>query len=134
MKSVLLALVICIAPIPLPVAAQDPPQLGDPVQLPPGFSLDMDSPVRILEEFVIRGLALLRDHVEINQRFKEGSNGEDMQGELEVKVYPKGKTQSEEALRGNGAFEFSRPLGGLHFRFDFDFSPGLSDRRSEDYI
>ena len=133
MKSFLLALVIWVT-LPLCVAAQDPPRIGDSEQSPLEFSLDMDSPARLLEELVDRGLALLRDHIEIKQRYKEGPNGEDIKGELEVKVYPKGRTQSDEALRGNGAFEFSRPLGGLHFRFDFNFSPSLNERRLEDYL
>ena len=40
----------------------------------------------------------------------------------------------DEALKGYGAFEFSQAARGLHLRFDFNLSPGLNDRRLDDYL
>lgn len=134
MKSILLALVIWTALAGLPVSAQGMTTFFDQEVPRMGFGLDTENPVWILEELIDRGMAFVRDHVEISKRYQKGTNGEDIQGELQIKVYPKGKTQSEESFRGNGSFEFSRPLGGLHLRFDFDFSPNPDDRRLEDYL
>ena len=134
MKSLLLAILSCIALAPLPTAAQDLPDLG--IREIPGltFGFDPENPGQALEDLVERGMAFVRDHVEITQRYQEGPTGSDVSGELSVKVYPDGKRRSDNSVGGKGSFELSRRLGGLHLKFDLNLTPNPSDRQFEDYL
>ena len=134
MKSLLLSLILCTALAPPPSAAQDTSGLGDRGTSPLAFELDGDDAVWLLEKLVERWMAFVRDHVEIKKRYHEGPSGDDVSGEIQVKVYPEGKGQSDESLSGKGRFEFSRRPNDLRLRFDLDLSPGPNARRPEDYL
>jgi len=134
MKLLLSALLLCAALTPVPVTAQDLSEFGVQEMLALGSVSETDNLGRILDDLVGRGLAFVRDHVEITQRYHEGRTGDNIGGEMEIKVYPQGKEQSEESFKGIGSFEFTRRPGGVHLRFDFNVLSPPPERRLDDYL
>jgi hypothetical protein len=95
------------------------------------LELDPEDMPRVLGEVLERGMAYLRDHVEIKKRRYDGGTGKDTRGELEVKIYPEGKEHPDSAVGGKGAYEYSGE-GNLHLRFDINLSP--ERRQLDDYL
>jgi hypothetical protein len=95
------------------------------------LELDPDDMPRVLGEILERGMAFLRDHVEIKKRHFDGESGKETRGELEVKLYPEGKDHPDSAVGGKGTYEYSGE-GNLHLRFDIRLTP--ERRRLDEYL
>jgi len=134
MRSFLLSAILCGALAPYPAAAQNLPDFGGGDIPGMTFGFDPEDPARAVEELIERGLAFLRDHIEITQRYHQGPGEDNSKGELNVKVYPEGKRQPDNSVGGKGSFELSHRQDGLHFRFDLNLTPSSSDRQLEDYL
>jgi hypothetical protein len=88
-------------------------------------SFDPDQPFReslgthALRSLLNRALDILEDHVQIDGQLSESDPKGDQRGRLELKLYPKGKSKSDEHLKAEGWFSHSPESGwhDFHFRF-----------------
>jgi hypothetical protein len=82
-------------------------------------SFDPDQPFReslstqLLRSMLNRAMDALEDHLQIDGTLAPANPQGDQQGHLELKLYPKGKSKSDEHVKAEGWFSFS-PESGLH--------------------
>ena len=82
---------------------------------------DLDDAARFLGQLYRRGVEILEDHVEVHGAFFPDKNGE-QRGHLSLKVYPKGKSHSDESMKAEGSFGITTTPEEDHIHFDFKFS------------
>lgn len=88
-------------------------------------SFDPDQPFRyafsshILRGLLNQALDLVEDRLEVAGEVSGPNSKGDRSGRVQLKLYPKGKSQSDEHLKAEGWFHFSRDTGrhDFHFRF-----------------
>lgn len=109
MPSVVLLVLLVLAPI---VGAQT----ADAAE---GPSFDPDQPFReslsthLLRSMLNRALDALEDHLQIDGTLAPADPHGDQKGRLELKLYPKGKSKSDEHVKAEGWFSLS-PESGVH--------------------
>jgi len=88
-------------------------------------SFDPDQPFdqafssQMLRTLLNKALDILDDHFEVAGGLSHADSKNDQSGRLQLKIYPKGKSHSDEHLKAEGSFRFSPGSGqhDLHFRF-----------------
>jgi len=88
-------------------------------------SFDPDQPFdqafssQMLRTLLNKALDILDDHLEVAGGLSHADSKNDQSGRLQLKIYPKGKSHSDEHLKAEGSFRFSPDSGqhDLHFRF-----------------
>ncbi len=132
MKRLLSAFILSIALVPQSAVAQDLPKFGDESRL--GLQFNLFDATRMLGEMIQRGHSFIRDHLEIQGRYREDPFKDDVKGEMQLKVYPHGKQEPEDCMTGQGTFELLRRPGELRFHFDVNISPGLKAQPGEEHL
>lgn len=106
-------------------------------------SFDPDQPFRqtfnstMLRAMLNRTLDLIEDHIEIVGDVDRKDPSGEQKGRFSLKVYPKGKSQSDEHVAAEGWFRFSPDLGrqDFHLRFQGPHeSSGLPSSPPEDVL
>jgi hypothetical protein len=88
-------------------------------------SFDPDQPFnqtfssQMLRTLLNKALDILEDHIEVGGDLSPADSTKDQSGRLQLRIYPKGKSRSDEHLKAEGSFRFSPDSGqhDLHFRF-----------------
>ncbi len=100
-------------------------------------SFDPDQPfqeslsTQMLRSLLNRALDALEDHIQIDGMLAPADTQGDQKGHLELKLYPKGKSKSDEHLKAEGWFSLS-PESGMHdFHLRFQNPRERSVPRSE---
>ena len=72
-----------------------------------------------LRSLLNRALDAVEDHIELNGRLRSGDPAGDREGRLELKLYPRGKSRSNEHIGAEGSFRFSPDTGNAELKFRF---------------
>jgi hypothetical protein len=106
-------------------------------------SFDPDQPFRqafsssLLRAMVNKTLDLIEDHLEIAGDMAQRDAGGEQEGRFRLKVYPKGKSRSDEHLAAEGWFRLSPDLGRQDFHLRLEGQPsssGLPSSRAADVL
>lgn len=106
-------------------------------------SFDPDQPFRqafssqMLRTFLNRALDVLDDYIEAAGDVSAPNSEGDQSGRLQLKFYPKGKSQSDEHLKAEGWFRFSPDSGrhDFHFRLQRpEDSPRMAPQQPGDVL
>lgn len=95
-------------------------------------SFDPDQPFRhaftstMLRAMLNHTLDLIEDHLEIAGDVAQPDSGGEQEGRFTVKVYPKGKSRSDEHLAAEGWFRLSPDLGRQDFHLRLERPPHSS--------
>ena len=125
MKTLLLAVLLAVAPIPL--------WAGEPASNDQG-GFDFDQPFDdamakgLLRSLLNRALDAIEDHVEVRGKLRHGAQTGEDEGRMEVRVYPRGKSQSGDHVTAEGWFRFSPDLLNNEMTFRFRSSQDPPDR------
>ncbi|MGH7233045.1 MAG: hypothetical protein ACREJU_17060, partial [Nitrospiraceae bacterium] len=84
-------------------------------------ALDFADTTRFMEELYRRSVDAWHDHVEFEGHLQPGQNGE-RGGYLSLKLYPRGKAQSDESMTAETWVGFSNKPKEEHLHFDFKLS------------
>jgi hypothetical protein len=96
-------------------------------------SFDPDQPFRqsfssqMLRTLLNQALDILDDHLEVAGDVSGSDSTTDQTGRLQLKIYPKGKSQSKEHLNAEGWFRFAPDSGQHDFHFRFQEPRDSSD-------
>jgi len=89
-------------------------------------SFDPDQPFhqafssQMLRTWVNQALDVLEDHVQISGDLSNSGGRGDQQGRFELKLYPKGKSQSHDHVKAEGWFHVSPEAGRQDFHLRFE--------------
>jgi hypothetical protein len=133
MSRTLLTIIAAVVFSSLPAWAADD-HLGSKGGLFPFGELDLNKAQRFLEQIYKSGADLLAEHVEVEGTWRPSSGSGEQSGRLKLKLYPKGKTRSEESLNAETWFRFEPKDHHLHFDFKFFQQPPSQPFTPEDYI
>jgi hypothetical protein len=106
-------------------------------------TFDFDQPFDIavskqfLRSMLNRALDVVEDHLEWGGNIRRGAQEGDQEGRFELKLYPQGKSHSEEHVGAEGSFRFSPEAGNNEFilRFKSSKEPsGSSTSDPADYL
>jgi hypothetical protein len=87
-----------------------------------------------IEELYRRGLDALGDHLEVDGAFHPHDQTGERWGRLSLKLYPKGRRESEEHLRAETWFKFSTQPGDHRLHFDFSLSKDRPTSLPDEYL
>jgi len=124
---IILAAVITLGALPAPVqAAQDDVSLD--------LSEILTDTGRALTKAIEQGLAAIQDHVEITADSKTGSSQDERSTQLRLRLFPKGRSESDEQMGADTTLNYSLSPEHPHFNFRFRLLPLKPDRNPDDYI
>ena len=124
-------LMLTVASLALPAWAEDRSSTPPRVDHQSEVSVDVEKAVNFVEQLFRRGLETLQDHVEVESGVRPGQKGERW-GHLSLRLYPKGKSRSDERMEAETWLGFAGRPEEDHFRFDFKLSKRLPSRFSPD--
>ena len=75
-----------------------------------------------LRSLLDRAIGAVEDHIEVNGKLRRGDHGGDREGRLELKLYPNGKSRSDEHVGAEWSFRFSPDAGNTEFNLRFKSS------------
>lgn len=81
------------------------------------FRFDLDSGLATLREWMTMADRLVKEHVDLRGEFQSGRSEEERSGRLQFKFYPKGRSQSHEAVEAETMFKSQD--GRFSFQFQF---------------
>ena len=125
MKILLLAVLLAVAPASLWAGETTLKDQG-------GF--DFDQPFDeamakgVLRSILNRALDAIEDHVEMRGKLRHGARNGEEEGRLELRVYPRGKSQSDDHVAAEGWFRFSPGLLNNELTLRFRSSQDPVDR------
>jgi hypothetical protein len=95
------------------------PALAQAPSFDPDQPFDQAFSSQMLRTLLNKALDILEDHIEVAGDLSPADSTKDQGGRLQLKIYPKGKSRSDEHLKAEGSFRFSPDSGqhDLHFRF-----------------
>jgi hypothetical protein len=106
---------------------------GDKQPISDEGTFDFDQPFeaaiskQFLRSLLNRALDVVEDHVEWRGNVRKGAEDGDREGRFELRLYPQGKSHSEEHVRAEGSFRFSPEAGNnelsLRFKSSKESSP-----------
>ncbi|HET8580268.1 MAG TPA: hypothetical protein VFL31_04650 [Nitrospiraceae bacterium] len=89
----------------------------------------------LVHELFSRGREIIDDHIDLDGGYRSGLHEGEHGGRLSLKLYPKGKSQSQEHVLAETWFQFFNKAGENHFSFDFKLSPSRQAySRPEEYL
>jgi hypothetical protein len=89
---------------------------------------------RALTRAIEHGFAAIQDHVEITADSKAGSSRDERSTQLRLRLFPKGKAQSDEQVGADTTFNYSLNPAHPHFNFGLRIVPLRPDHNPDDYI
>lgn len=105
-------------------------------------SFDPEQPFQAFSSQMLRALLnqaldVLEDHIEVAGEVSGPNSKGDQSGRLQLKLYPNGKSQSDEHLKAEGWFSISPDIGrhDFHFRLQRqDDSPRLPSQHPDSVL
>ena len=127
MRILLLAVLLAVAPTSLWAGETSSQDQG---------GIDFDQPFDdaiakgVLRSLLNRAFDAIDDHVEISGKLRHGAGEEE--GRWELRLYPRGKSQSGDHVAAEGWFRFSPDLSNNEMTFRFRSSQDPVDRSQSD--
>ena len=116
----LMVTLLCTAPLLPAVQSQTAP--GDTAQTPDSIeSFDLPTPDG-LRSLYNQALAALQEYIEIDGSLPQDGETQARVGEFRLKVFPQGKSRSQEHLSAEGSFRLSPDPGQQEFSLRFKSS------------
>lgn len=116
----LMVTLLCTAPLLQAVQSQAAP--GDTAQTPDSIeSFDLPTPDG-LRSLYNQTLAALQEYIEIDGSLPQDGETQTRVGEFRLKVFPQGKSRSQEHLSAEGSFRLSPDPGQQEFSLRFKSS------------
>ena len=116
----LMVTLLCTAPLLQAVQSQAAP--GDTAQTPDSIeSFDLPTPDG-LRSLYNQTLAALQEYIEIDGSLPQDGETQAQRGEFRLKVFPQGKSRSQEHLSAEGSFRLSPDPGQQEFSLRFKSS------------
>ena len=116
----LMVTLLCTAPLLTAVQSQAAP--GDTAQTPDSIeSFDPPTP-DALRSLYNQALAALQEYIEIDGSLPQDGETQAREGEFRLKVFPQGKSRSQEHLSAEGSFRLSPDPGQQEFSLRFKSS------------
>ena len=116
----LMVTLLCTAPLLQAVQSQAAP--GDTAQTPDSIeSFDLPTPDG-LRSLYNQALAALQEYIEIDGSLPQDGETQTRVGEFRLKVFPQGKSRSQEHLSAEGSFRLSPDPGQQEFSLRFKSS------------
>ena len=123
----ILAAGIVLGTLPAPAqAAQDDTSLD--------LSEILTDASRALTKAIEQGFAAIQDHVDITADTKAGSSKDERSTQLRLRLFPKGRSESDEQVGADTTFNYSLNPEHPHLNFRFRLIPLKPDRNPDDYI
>jgi hypothetical protein len=89
---------------------------------------------RALTKAIEHGVAVIRDHIEITADTKPGLGKDERSAQLRLRLFPKGKSQSDEQVGADTTLNYSLSPEHPHFNFGLRIVPLKPDRNPDDYV
>jgi len=89
---------------------------------------------RALTKAIEQGVAAIQDRVEITADSKAGSSKDERSTQLRLRLFPKGKSESDEQVGADTTLNYSLNPDNPHFNFGFRIIPLKQNRNPDDYI
>lgn len=120
MKSVLAGIIVTLLATPL--WAAEARNLSDDGTF--DFAQPFDEAINkhVLRSLLNRALDAVEDHIELNGKLRSGKQTGDREGRFELRLYPQGKSRSDEHVGAEGFFRFSPDAGDNEFTLRFKSS------------
>ena len=116
----LMVTLLCTAPLLPALQSQAAP--GDTTHTPDSIeSFDLPTPDG-LRNLYNQALAALQEYIEIDGSLPQDGETQTRVGEFRLKVFPQGKSRSQEHLRAEGSFRLSPDPGQQEFSLRFKSS------------
>ena len=133
MSVVLAGLLASVLAIPVWAGETRPPAAGE---------FDIEQPFndvmgkRMLRSLLERAMDAVEDHFEIRGRLSKGEDGAEREGRFELRVYPDGKSHSNDHVGAEGWFRFSPEAGHeLNLRLkSFKEPPQRTSQNPADFL
>ena len=115
-------MVTLLCTVPLLTAVQSQAAPGDTAQTPDSIeSFDLPTPDG-LRSLYNQTLAALQEYIEIDGSLPQDGETQAQRGEFRLKVFPQGKSRSQEHLSAEGSFRLSPDPGQQEFSLRFKSS------------
>jgi len=115
-------MVTLLCTVPLLPAVQSQAAPGDTAQTPDSIeSFDLPTPDG-LHSLYNQTLAALQEYIEIDGSLPQDGETQAQRGEFRLKVFPQGKSRSQEHLSAEGSFRLSPDPGQQEFSLRFKSS------------
>src|SRR5690349_1842029 len=122
----ILALAIVLSSLPARAWAQDEAMLD--------LSEILTEASRALTKAIEQGVAAIQDRVEITADSKAGSSKDERSTQLRLRLFPKGKSESDEQVGADTTLNYSLNPEHPHCSFGFRIIPLKPNRNPDDYI
>jgi hypothetical protein len=73
----------------------------------------------VLRSLLNRALDAVEDHIELNGKLRSGDASGNQEGRLELRLYPRGKSHSDEHMGAEGSFRYSPDAGNAELNLRF---------------
>lgn len=77
---------------------------------------------QVLRSLLNQAIDAVEDHIEVNGRLRRGDHAGDREGRLELRLYPNGKSRSNEHVGAEWSFRFSPDDGNAELNLRFKSS------------
>ena len=115
-------MVTLLCTVPLLTAVQSQAAPGDTTHTPDSIeSFDLPTPDG-LRSLYNQALAALQEYIEIDGSLPQDGETQAREGEFRLKVFPQGKSRSQEHLSAEGSFRLSPDPGQQEFSLRFKSS------------
>jgi hypothetical protein len=86
----------------------------------------------VLRSLLNQAIDALEDHIELNGKLRSGDDSGNREGRLELRLYPKGKSHSDEHVAAEGLFRFSPDADNAELNLRFKSSKPSSSSTARD--
>ena len=86
----------------------------------------------VLRSLLNRAIDAVEDHIELTGKLRSGAQTGDREGRFELRLYPQGKSRSDEHVGAEGSFRFSPEAGNHELNLRFKSSKPSSRSTTSD--
>ena len=100
-------------------------------------TFDFDQPFNeaiskhFLRSLLNRALDAVEDHIELKGKLRDGEQTGDREGRFELRLYPRGRSRSDEHVGAEGSFRFSPDTGHNELNLRFKSSKESSGSKAQ---
>jgi hypothetical protein len=120
MKMLIATAIVTLLAVPVWAGESRPNQDDNTFNFDLPFEEAFDK--QVLRSLLNRALNAVEDHIEVNGRLRRGDHAGDREGRLELRLYPNGKSRSDEHVGAEWSFRFSPDAGNAELNLRFKSS------------
>jgi hypothetical protein len=130
MKTLLTGLILML--LTVPVRAGETRLSSDDNTL--NFDLPFEQAInkQVLRSLLNQAIDAVEDHLELNGKLRNGDQAGEREGRFELRLYPRGKSRSDEHVGAEGSFRFSPEAGNHELSLRFKSSKPSSRSTTSD--